>query len=101
MHMKTRIQVVLGGELEQRFREELVKRGFKKGDISEEIESLIRQSLEKVSSKVPLYKENNIQEIDDVTKQEIESFYEKINTFEKELGRGLLILKDKKALFID
>lgn len=93
---KKRIQLLIDEDVERRFREDLAKRGAKKGDISGEITTLIRENLSKIKTKFPLYFQNK-KDIDDETKNQIELFYEKIDTFEKELGRGLVILKDKKS----
>ena len=61
--MRTRIQVVLDENVERRFKEELVRRGLKKGGLSEEIEILMRKSLDKVESKTLLFKQKDIKKI--------------------------------------
>lgn len=95
--MKKRIQLLLDEDVGRDFREKLAKRGIKKGDISGEISRLIKENLSKISDKLPLYIQKGAKPINDKTLFQIEMFYEKINTFEKDIGRGLIILKDKKS----
>jgi len=92
-----RIQVVLSDETEKKFREELTKRGFKKGDISEEIESLIVKGMseQKIGENIFLSQEPSIK-IDDDTKNQIQKFFEEINTLEKKINKPLIILEDKR-----
>ena len=93
-----KIQIVLDEETENRFREALKRKDpFKRGNMSDEIRNLIKENLERIQSKVPLFKQKSIDFIDKKTISEIEMFYEEIGTLEKDLGRGLIILLDKKS----
>jgi len=94
-----KIQIVLDEETEEKFRGQLAKsqKDFKRGNMSDEIRKMIIEHLDKISLKFPIYKQKKIDEIDEETIEQIESFYENIDTMEKEIGRGLLILQDKKS----
>lgn len=94
-----KIQIVLDKETEDKFRKQLIKskENFKRGSMSEEIRKMIIESLDKISLKFPIYKQKDLLKIDKDTLNEIEKFYDQINTLEKELGKGLIIFLDKKS----
>lgn len=94
---KKRIQVVLNEDVQKEFMGELNKRGFKKGDISEEIESLIVKNMaeKKIGETTFLIQDPSIK-IDDDTKNQFQRFFEEINTLEKKINKPLIILEDKR-----
>jgi hypothetical protein len=91
-----RLQIVLDDEVEKRFRESLRKESkTKKGNISEEIQSLIELNFKK--AKEELLKQDSSMNLDKSDLKQIEEFYEKIPTLEKKLGRGLILNEDTKT----
>ena len=94
-----KIQIVLDDETENKFRAALAKsqEDFKRGNMSDEIRKLILQNIDKISLKYPIYKQKGVPDIDSKTSSEIDKFYEEIDTIEKQMDKGLLILFDKKS----
>jgi len=95
--MSKRIQVVLSDEIEKKFRDKLSKDGFKKGEISEEIEALIKHNLSRIKADVTLYTQPGSEKIGAETLEQIKTFYKETELLEKYLDIGLIILNDKKT----
>ncbi|MBI2657480.1 hypothetical protein HYX08_02175 [Candidatus Woesearchaeota archaeon] len=93
-----RIQVVLKDETETEFRNFLAREGsMKKGEISQEIERLITGAIstEKIGD-IGFIKQDSSLEINDITKDQIKEFYDKIELLEKKFGQTLILLIDKR-----
>jgi len=91
-----RVTFVLKDDLYEKFREKLREGGFKKGDLSEEIENLIMRSMveEKIGGHNFLKQDDSIK-LDEETRNEIQKFFEEIDTLEKKINKPLIILEDK------
>jgi len=94
---KERIQLFIDADVARKFREILAERGGKKGDISKEITTLLRENLSRLKTKAPIFVQKDAEPVDEATQAQIELFYESIETYEREIGRGLIILKDEKS----
>ena len=91
-----RITFVLKDEVEEKLRKKLAERGFKKGDLSEEIENLIVRSLvEEQIGQHSFLKESESMKLSEETRTQIQEFFEKTETLEKKINKPLIILEDK------
>lgn len=91
-----RIQVVLNDDVDTDFRNFLAKKGsIKKGDISEEIENLIKQVVSE-GEKREFVLQDSSYKLDNETEDQLKLFCEKIKTLEKNLSKPLIMMIDGK-----
>lgn len=94
-----RIQVVLSDDTEEEFRRFLSGAGtLKKGNISEAIERLIISETRSKKSQGTIYLRQDVSvSISEEADEQIREFFNNIDTLEKELGKNLVILFDRKT----
>ena len=72
---KERIQLFIDADVARKFREILAERGGKKGDISKEITTLLRENLSRLKTKAPIFVQKDAEPVDAPTQTQIELFY--------------------------